>query len=201
MRLDFCLRIHEAREVSKGKRKKKEKDNEKETNKEKENEKETNKEKEQRIDKIVNCPGQPDTCTCGFHVAKRAIEEPTTYEAEVEMSSLENVSSIQKNQSVAVKEFGKSKDVRDRKEEERQQRQPQDKPRNVELFYSDEELRHMDENFIFGPVLTEQELYKRLAPKLSFENLTVRCCAVCDCGTKCNQLSYEEISEPLIEVT
>jgi hypothetical protein len=77
---------------------------------------------------------------------------------------------------------------------------PRDTGRSLEYFYSDEELKQMDETFAFGPLQTDAELYKKIAPKLSFDNLTVRCCGVCDCGSKCNDMAYEEITENFIKV-
>ena len=77
---------------------------------------------------------------------------------------------------------------------------PRDTGRSLEYFYSDEELKQMDETIAFGPLQTDAELYKKIAPKLSFDNLTVRCCGVCDCGSKCNEMAYEEITEEFIKV-
>jgi len=72
--------------------------------------------------------------------------------------------------------------------------------KTVEDFYSTEELKFIDDNLEFGPRRTEEELYKAIAPKLSFDALTTRCCAICDCDHERKNIFYEEVVPHFIEV-
>ena len=72
--------------------------------------------------------------------------------------------------------------------------------KTVEDFYSAEELKFIDDNLEFGPRRTEEELYKAIAPKLSFDALTTRCCAICDCDHERKNIFYEEVVPHFIEV-
>ena len=133
----------------------------------------------QEINAMRDCRNEPMNCLCIFHSTRR--DRGEYYQDTIERKRLETLQE-EMNMPANLRNIAAQRE------------------KSLEDFYSVEELQLIDDNLEFGPRRTEEELYKAIAPKLSFDALTNRCCAICDCDYERKNIFYEEIVPHFIEV-
>jgi hypothetical protein len=130
--------------------------------------------------RYFNCQEEPKLCNCEYHVEKRRYNQEY-YEA--------TTVAPQRGQQQESKYISPN------------HKKMQVNQKSRDHVYTKEELKEIDKSFEFEPRRTEEELYTSIAPKLSFEALTNRCCAICDCDHKRSEILYEPLEEGFIEVS
>jgi hypothetical protein len=155
------------------------------------------------------CKGTQGTCNCEQHKYERKIYRQAEIrrlneDGQEEFNPFDSSSYRSENSAIpalfAESSSSTDADKIDSKKQDNEESKRREAARDIEKCYSDQELKEIDDTLAFGPLQTDSELYAKIAPKLSFDNLTVRCCAICDCDTKCNDLAYEEITGKFIQV-